>query len=335
MAETLEEKSGIKVIPTMATLISGRVGGEDSYATSERVKDVLATMSSADGSRHADVLRTVKDAEAQLDRAAGDRHADNVKTVKDAEAQLDRASGDRYADTVKTIKDAEAQLDRAGGDRYADIVKNIKDSESDLARDNWHTTEAVRQAQFTNEVGIGKTRSAIREAELRNEITESRTRDLFNERFRELTRENCEDNCEIKERILESKYDLSSKMDCGFKEQLLEQKDTQKLMVKLNHESEKLALKNHYDNLLQFKEAAMLADKHACEIKFQAEKNAANASRELFEKFCELKSSVRSEGEETRKLVSGIEMQTLRDRANRAEGLLSSYFTRNVAPTVP
>lgn len=341
--EDSEIKKSRKGAPLITTIIGSSRDGDgnghgyssDPFTTSERIKDVLATMSTTQGQNHADTVKTVKDTEAQLDRANGDRHADGVKTLKDVEVGLERSNGSRHSDVVKTLKDVEVQLDRAAADRFAALMTDVKDSEGNLAKDIALSKEATKDAQYAGEVSASNTRGAIRESELRNEITEGRTRDLFNERFRDLTAESSESFCEVKEKISCTKYELASHMNSGFKDLILEHKYDQNLMRELNAKSDRIALENHYQNLLQFKDAALLAEKLACKQEMQAEKNAANASRELLANMCDVKERIHAEGEDTRKLISSIELDRLRERASKAEQQLACYFTRGVVPVCP
>ncbi len=135
-------------------------------------------------------------------------------------------------------------------------------------------------------------------------------------------------------------------------------------MRELSAVSEKTALTNHYQSLLQFKDQAILAEQISCKQELQAERvtarqelqaeriaaeqkllflqltqdncaKAACCNNELQEQFCNLKAQVLADGGETRKLVNSLEMDRLREKAEKAEAKLAAFFARNVPPSSP
>lgn len=66
-----------------------------------------------------------------------------------------------------------------------------------------------------------------------------------------------------------------------------------------------------------------------------AQQNAAAAAAQLAECCCELRESIKADGEKTRDLVSDIEHDRLRDKAQKAESMLAAYFAAGKAPVVP
>lgn len=286
----------------------------------EQIVNVVARDRNHDDYSH----RRHNDRDVEIIEAVKDAQADMLRTVKDAEAELDRANGNRYADTVKTIKDTEAQLDRAAGNRYANTLENIKSSECTTEKVGAKTVDVVRQSELATERAKAKIIEEIKEAELECQESGCETRAQMAEGFKDLILQNCDRFDNVKDAVKSARQELLLNQVVGFKDNLIEFKNSQSIAYQLAAAAEKTATQNQMQTLLQFKDQAMLT-----------EKLAAQASKELAECCCELKERMRSEGESTRQLISNIETDRVRERAIRAEAQLAAYFARGVPPVTP
>ncbi len=268
----------------------------DAHVTGH-VKDAQAGLERSTGMHYAGTLEAVKDAQADLERSTGLHYAGTIGAVKDAQADLERSGGfhfaetlesikDSYADTVKTLKDTEAQLDRASGNRYADILRTVKDSEVNLERSSALTRDVVRQSELAVEKSRAKIVEEIKDFEF----------------------ENCKELGMVKDSIQDARKELLFNQVTGFKDNILEFKNTQNIMYQLAAAAEKTACQNQMQTLLQFKDQAMLS-----------ERLAAQASKELAECCCEIRQLVTSDGQRTREALAAQELDRLRERASKAE----------------
>jgi len=87
-------------------------------------------------------------------------------------------------------------------------------------------------------------------------------------------------------------------------------------------------------NLLQYN-ILLDAQKNASAAVLQAQQIAAAAAAKAAECCCELKTAITFDGQKTRDLINSITEQNLRDRAQRAETALASYYAAKTAPTSP
>lgn len=287
--------------------VAGFVKDVDAHVTGN-VKDAEANLGTAMGGHFAGTIGAIKDAQADLERSSGLHFAGSLEAIKDAEADLERSGGIHYADTVKTLKDVEAQIERSAGSRYADTVKTVKDTESTLERADAFTRDVVRQTESTLERSGALTRDVVRQAELAVEQSKAKIIDVL----RDLELEQCKGFDNVKEEIQDSRKELLFNQVTGFKDNLIEFKNTQNLMHQLAAAAEKTACQNQMQTLLQFKDQTLLA-----------EKIAAQASRELAECCCEIRTSIAADGQKTRDLINQQEVDRLRERASKAEQALA------------
>lgn len=276
-------------ILTTLTDVAGYVKDTDAHVTG-LVKDAEASLGQTMGTHFAGTIGAVKDAQADLERSGGLHFAGTLEAVKDAQADLERSGGLHYADTVKTVKDVEAQSERSAGSRYADTVKTVKDAESTLERASALTRDVVRQAELAVEQSKAKIIDVLRDVEL----------------------EQCKGFDNVKEEVQDARKELLFHQVTGFKDNLIEFKNTQNLMHQLAAAAEKTACQNQMQTLLQFKDQTLLA-----------EKIAAQASRELAECCCEIRQEIAADGQKTRDLVNQQEVDRLRERASKAEQALA------------
>lgn len=315
----------IEVIPngcaTMPTIISSdRAERGDRWERHERdhkeveimaaIKDAQASLERSTGIHYADTVKTIKDSEANLDRAGGDRFMQTVQDIKDAEARLERSSGDRFMQVIQDVKDAETRLDKSGGDRFIQTIQDIKDAAKDVALSGAHNVEVTKEGNF------------------QTERSQSQTRELVAAGFKDLAVEVCEGFDEVKGLV---------------------ERDTKEILVNQLKEfaqADKTACHNQTMTLLQFKEQALLSDRHAAsqallserlaaKQELLSEKLAAQAAAQAAECCCEIKELIRTDGDRTRALVNEQEVQRLRDRALKAEAGLAAFFAAKVPPTVP
>lgn len=208
-----------------------------------------------------DAVRTTKDTEANLDRAAGDRFMQTVQDVKDAETRLHEDLGNKFLEVVQDVKDAETRLHKDAADKFITTVQDIKDA------DRRGSDRAGRMIDVTRQSAYETERSA------------SQTREDMLENFRHTD----EKFCSVKE-VVQNKYEaLAKEVGYGFKE------------------AQKDAYQNQLAVMLQFKDAALLAEKLACS----------------------LKEHIGYDGQKTRDLINSQEVDRLRERAQRAETQLA------------
>lgn len=343
----------IEVIPAGASAVVSDDKCARDLALMEAVKDAECDLERSSGLHYGDTVKTVKDVEAGLERSAGLHYGDTVKTVKGAQADLERSTGLHYGDTVKTVKDAEANLERSSGTRYGNILETIKDAECNidrLAANRFaETVEDINEVEVAIERAHGLTRDTVRQSEIATEAAKTqvldtiRHSDLHNERSENQTRAlMAAGYADLKNSIFNSEKELGYTMLREFKERLIEDKKAQSLAYRLAAESDKTACANAAANQLNFaiadKDRAVHATAQALafkEVELRQERLAAQAAKESFSNHCELKDMIRVDGQQTRDLIKGHEMERLRERAMRAEAQLSAYFSAKAVPITP
>lgn len=344
----------IEVIPTGASAV---VTHDDrsarDLALMAATKDAEADLERSGGLHYGDTVKTIKDAEADLERSGGLHYGDTVKTVKDAEAGLERSSGTRYGNTMGAVKDAEANvredlrdaeanirftvkdsecnIDRLAANRFAETLEEIKDNEVAIERAHGVTRDIVRQSEIATESAKAEVLDTVRKAEFGAERSESQTRSLMAAGYTDL-----------KNTIFNTEKELGYTSLQGFKEQLLESKETQILAREIAQQADRVACANAAANQLAFaiadKDRAVHATAQALafkEVELRQERMAAQFGREAAVNHCEMKEMIRMDGQSTRDLLKSQETDRLRERAVRAEAQLAAYFARGVSPVAP
>lgn len=308
-----------------------RSGGLHYGDTVKTVKDVEAGLERSAGLHYGDTVKTVKDAQADLERATGLHYGDTVKTVKDAEANLERSAGTRYGNTLQAVKDVECNIDRLAANRFAETVEDIKENEIAVERAHGVTRDVVRQGEIATEAAKAKIVDTVRKSEFNAEKGESQTRALMAAGY-----------ADLKNSVFNSEKELGYTMLREFRDRLVEDKKAQGLAYRLAAEADKTACHNAAANQLNFaiadKDRAVHATAQALafkEVELRQEKLAAQAAKESFSNHCELKDMIRVDGQQTRDLIKGHEMERLRERAMRAEAQLSAYFSAKAVPITP
>lgn len=259
-------------------------------------------------------IEAIKDAEADLERSGGmhygnlvgyikDAEADAVKTTKDMEAQMARQNGQAYAGTLETIKDSEVNLNWQAGDRFIQLIQDVKDLEARTEKASgdrfiW-TMQDIKSAQLDTVKGTGKVVEHQKDSDYRNAKGFAHTNERLGDGFKEVLEETSEWLCDLKEVVKDN-----------FKETQVQQ-------------------------LLQFKEQALISERTACKQELLSERLAAQAAAQLAECCCELKELVKDEAAETRELINAQEVDRLRERARKAEAGVAAYFSAKVAPVTP
>ena len=252
------------------------------------------------------LMGAIKDAQAQLERSLGADHADIVKTVKDTEANLDRAAGDRFNQTVQDVKDAESRISDRQARDFLHLADDVNGVDRDILKTRSHVVGAVKDAAADIERS-----SCAAHAALDRDILVNREKDAewFGRAY--------------------------EKMALCREDTMLGFKDSQAVSFRLAAETEKTACHNQQQVLLQLKEQAMLSERLAAHQALLSERHSALASRELEQRFCELKEKVSREADETRSLINRYEVDNLRDRAARAESKINAYYAAQVPPAAP
>lgn len=288
----------VEVIPSGSSVVVTNKD-HDWARDAERVKDVLATMSSADGTRHANTLETIKDAEANLQEANGRNFMEVDRDVKDSEARLERSSGDRFMQVVQDVKDAEARLERSSGDRFIKTVEDIYHTDRDIWKSQGHVLETIKDVEFEGEKSRAKTRE-----EMLNAFKYSDVRMI--DEFRKT------------DSVIYNNHEKSQKTAFENEMRNLLQFKDQALL------SEKLYAGHN-----------LLSEKLAAHQQLLSEKLAAQAAKEAAECCCEIKQLIGADGQKTRDLINAQEVDRLREKNLRVENQLAAYYARNAAPVFP
>lgn len=305
--------------PNTTTVVNDSAGSYDN-GSYERdmtllasIKDGLSGVERSEGDHYGDILKTIKDAQFGLEQSSGskfgatmgsikDAHSDVVKTVKDAQFGLEATSGTRYGNTMQILKDVESTIERASLQGFAQSARDVKENQIALEKAHAVTRDLVRQSEISAEKENCQTRSLVQNS-----------------------------YSDLKTSIFNAEKDLGYSLLSGFKDQLIEDKAAQALAYQLAAAADKTACINAAlaerdrqthaaANALAFKEVQLMQERIAAAA-------AANA--------CEVKELIRADGEKTRSLLTSNEMDRLREKATKAELQLSSYFSRNIAPTHP
>ena len=277
---------------------------------------VEADLERSAGLHYGDTVKTIKDAEADLERSGGFHYGDTVKTVKDSEANLERSSGTRYGNTLEAVKSSEANLERLAANRFAQTTRDIKDSEIAVERSFGVTRDVVRQSEIATEAAKAKVIDTVRKAELHAERGESHTRSLMAGAY-----------ADLKNSVFNSEKELGYSTLQGFKDQ-------QMVSYQLAAAADKTACQNAAGTQLGFaiadKDRAIHATNAALaykDMELRQERFAAIASKEATYQYCDLKETIKNDGQKTRDLLVQSEVDRLRERAMRAENQLA-YLTR-------
>lgn len=321
----------IEVIPAGASAVVSDDKCARDLALMEAIKDAECDLERSGGLHYGDTVKTVKDVESGLERSGGLHYGDTVKTVKDAEANLERSAGTRYGNTLQAVKDAECNIDRLAANRFSETVEDIKETEIAVERAHGVTRDVVRQGEIATEAAKAKIVDVVRKSEFNAEKGESQTRALMAAGY-----------ADLKNSVFNSEKELGYTMLREFRDRLVEDKKAQGLAYRLAAEADKTACANAAANQLNFaiadKDRAVHATAQALafkEMELRQEKLAAQAAKESFGNHCELKDMIRVDGQQTRDLIKGHEMERLRERAMRAEAQLSAYFSAKAVPITP
>lgn len=217
-------------------------------------------------------------------------------------------------------------------DRFAQVERDIKDSRYDVVEEmtKGFTAEALASTNSdrinSSQMNAGFTAAALASCKTEDQIQESADKVMSD------VRHSSEKNDDNFSQLQKQVSDSATSTLVGFKDQLA-------LTYQVEGRSLLEAAKNA--NAL-----AVQSDKNWASLQFQAEKNASasvllaqqlasDAARQAAECCCELKELIRADGDRTRALINGHEIDRLRDRAAKAEAGLAAYFAAKVAPTVP
>lgn len=261
------------------------------HNVAERVKDELARLRSDMSYGTTESVKASKETEIAVEKAK----AAELEATRDAEAEVRDAIRDAEAEELKATKEVEIAVERA---KAANLLETEK-----------------AKSKLVEEIG---------ETKLVTERANERTKDFLAEEIRDAAFQGHQNTDRLFDRTSKDHMDNMVTNANRFKEQLLEEKQTQFIMQRLAYEADKTACANQAATQLSFKEQALLSTKLACDL----EKGS-------LERYCNMKELVRSEGQATRDLLNRQEIDRLRDRAMRVEAQLAAYFSRGAVPTMP